>query len=308
MTSLTAPWDRKERETTVQDPRPLTVNETVQAKMELIDNHLIHKYPKRDLQFLDPIYHNQIYCLHSFIPTEGAQPDSQGVYGFIKCRGTFPNEIEADQRAEYIIRNVDSIHPIQTSWVGRPTPLVAGNFIKDVREIDIQQKAVETISKDIKKRVLKEKQERNEIAEREKYLLEMDENTEEDPFDVYLKNRVKRANLYMTYLASLEKLQKEIINPIRHVTEMIDKTDREHAEYQEEFAERYYNALQSSGLRPNKDLLYFLIHTLDVPDVEIFDVSQEPEVKFYRDENNKLSLRDYTNQDDMNRDEKDEKN
>ena len=84
------------------------------------------------------------------------------------------NASEANQRAEWLIRNVDSYHTIHTSYSGRPFPLCSDTrkFVKETNEVDIRKKTVETISEEIKSKKEEEKRNVQDIKEREKRLLE----------------------------------------------------------------------------------------------------------------------------------------
>ena len=166
MTSLTSPYDRK----------TLTDDEAKEAFKELKKT-----FPRIEQAFCDPLYSNQIYCLHSFIPSKAASPDPDGIYGMIKCRGVFPTLEEADKRAEYIIKNYDSIHRIYTSYTGRPFPLCdTSKFSEDINEIDLQKKTMDVMKEDLKKRKEEDDKEIKDMQEREKKLLEESKRNEKN--------------------------------------------------------------------------------------------------------------------------------
>ena len=162
--SLTAPWDKTGSQTVQKLSRPLSDKEAEEAVAELSDTTLIKKFPQTERFYADPIYNNQMYCLHSFVPSKNATPDEHGVFGFMKCRGAFHNIEEANDRAEWIIRNVDSYHSIQTGYSGKPFPVCHDfkEFVAETHEVDIRKKAIETLSEDIKR---KKEEERRDIAD-----------------------------------------------------------------------------------------------------------------------------------------------
>ena len=130
---------------------PLTPQQTKEAVNDLYNKNVLANYPKLQRHYADNTYKDQIYCLHSFVPSKTAVPDKDGVYGMIKFRGTFPTVDEADDRAANLIKNEDSFHTIYAGYVGKPFPLlVSSKYSKDIKEIDIRKKAVETISEDMK--------------------------------------------------------------------------------------------------------------------------------------------------------------
>lgn len=255
MTSLTAPWDRqKVHITQASKSSQMNDDEFKYAKEELYDTSFIEKFPKVDRLYADPIYNNQMYSLHSFIPSKGAQPDEHGVYGFMKFRGSFQTIEEANDRAEFIIRNVDSYHPIQTGYIGRPFPVCVDTkkFVKETKQIDIRNKAIETVSEDIKQKRLNEKKEIEDIKEREKKLLETTgEDYAPEPLEKYTTLHVKKANLVYTYLKTQEKIL-ELREHIKKAYAEIRYMDEESSEYKLQYFEKYKDARKQAGL-PEKE-------------------------------------------------------
>lgn len=242
MSSLTSPYDKKNT--------ALTESEMNQAMNYLYETDITDKFPRIEKLHADPIYLEQRYCLHSFIPSSGAFPDEDGLFGFMKCRGTFHNIEEANNRAEWIIRNCDSYHPIQTGYVGRPFPICTNTkkYVSETHEVDIRKKAVEVISEDIKQKRLKEKQEIDDIKEREKRLLdESKEDFVEDPLDAYITLQVKKANLVFTYVKTQEKLD-EIRENIKKSYKQIREMDKENHTFREQYFERYRSARAEVGM------------------------------------------------------------
>src|SRR3990170_4868194 len=99
ITSLTSPSDRGDKKYEMDMYAPfLTTQETKDAVNDLVSSENLKRYPAVDRFYKDPQYKDQVYCLHSFYPSKGATPDKDGVYGMFKCRGTFSNEMEMNQR------------------------------------------------------------------------------------------------------------------------------------------------------------------------------------------------------------------
>jgi len=244
-TSLTAPWDRSE---------PLTNAQTALAIQENLVTGITDKFPKVDRLYADPLYNNQMYCLHSFIPSKGATPDDKGVFGFMKCRGSFHSLDEANQRAEFIIRNVDSYHEIQTGYAGRPFPVCfdTKKFVQETKEIDIRKKATETISEDMKQKRLDEKKDIEEIKEREKRLLAdsdaaQKDELKQDPADEYTTLHVKKANLVFTYLETQKKME-QMKASIRSTYASIREMDAEDSELAGMYYKKYMDARREAHI------------------------------------------------------------
>ena len=78
------------------------------------------------------------------------------------------HEQEADQRAEFLIRNVDSYHQIYHTYVGRPFPMTASSkYSAETNEIDIRKEMTESISNDVKQKKQDELKTVQEIKKRE---------------------------------------------------------------------------------------------------------------------------------------------
>ena len=201
--SLTTPQDRNvdNRWKPDQSVAPLTNEQAVDAMKELYITSFVEKFPKIDRTYADPSISMQNYSLFSFIPAKGASPNEQGIFGFAKIRGTYQSEMEASQRAEYLIRNVDSYHKIFTVYTGRPFPLTeSSDYSSEVSEVDIKKDMAKNISHSIKDKKEEELREIKEIQQREKNLIEESKRQEVDPYDEYITQRVKSAQLQFTYL------------------------------------------------------------------------------------------------------------
>lgn len=257
LSALTSPYDRKYATSTVASNRhePLTQEQTNAAVAALTTT-----YPQLDRYYKDPVYANQVYCLHSFIPTKNAKPDEHGLYGFVKCRGTFSSLAEANERSEYIIRNMDSYHKIVTNHCGQPFPLCSESdkYAAEIQKVDMKKEMTKTISENVKQKRMEEKLEIEEMKEREKKLLARNKEIEdgdykEDPIEVYITNRVKLANQIWTYHTTMKKME-DLKNNIRKTKTDIDTMDRESSEYRASYYERYMEARRSSGLDQSENL------------------------------------------------------
>lgn len=267
--SLTCPSDRdliNKWKPDIQAP-PLTREETEAAVGENNKTDFVEKFRSVERTYIDPPVELQRYGLISFIPAKGATPNEKGVYGFAKLRGNYQTQIEANQRAEYIIKNVDSYNKIFHTYVGRPFPLtVSSDFSKETKEVEMKQQMKESISENVKNKRQEEKKSMDEIKEREKLLLEESKKTEEDPYELYITNKVKKAQLTWTYKEHQKKMA-EIKDILIKTRELLNELDEEHPEYKDTFFEKYIEARQSSGLteEKNKDsFIKYLCEDIDL--------------------------------------------
>jgi hypothetical protein len=127
--SLTAPADRdREKKWRPEQGAPPLTEDEVEAAISTLDNtSFTVKFSRVDRTYADPPISLQTIGLLSFTPAKGATPNDNGVFGFAKLRGNYASELEAKQRAEAIIRNVDSYHQIYHTYVGRPFPVTASS-------------------------------------------------------------------------------------------------------------------------------------------------------------------------------------
>ena len=248
--SLTSPNDRGDGKykSDVGAP-PLTNEEAESALVALSDTSFVTKFPRVERQFADPPIPLQTYGLISFVPSKGASPDKDGVYGFAKVRGNYATSQEASERAEFLIRSVDSYHKIFQAYVGRPFPItIDQKYCAKTEEIDIRQKATEVVSEDVKAKRDKEKEEIEEIKKREKQLLaESKPDYKPDPYEEYTVLRVKKAQLVWAYVQTQKKMD-DMKASIIKTRAQIEEMDTENPEYAKEYKDRYFKARREAGI------------------------------------------------------------
>jgi len=255
MDSLVAPRDKpKERPALRSSLTPLT-DEEMERALPVKSRDL--GFTQVDRKYADPPLMNQKITLVSFTPSKGARPDEDNIYGMMKVRGVFATEEEANERAEFLIRNVDSYHEIYHAFVGRPFPVTTSDgFEKELQTIDIRKKTVKLISEDILSKKSKEEKEMKEIQDREKNLLESSrkakEEEPEDPFELYIMDQVKRAQLLWTYRETKKKVD-QMKDLILSLNSTIALTESEHEDYAHRYKEKYMAARKDANLPENHD-------------------------------------------------------
>jgi hypothetical protein len=252
--SLRAPRDTEKKTYTRVVASPLTDEETAEACGEKIKDL---RFPQIDRQYADPAIPNQKIVLVSFIPAKGARPDEDNIYGMMKVRGVFATEEEANERAENLIRNHDSYHEIYHAFVGRPFPVTnADGYEHEIQKIDIRQKTVRLISEDILNKKRSEEKEMRDMQEKEKKLLgeskRAKEDIPEDPYEVYITDQVKRAQLIWTYKETMKKCD-QMKDLIRTTSDVIQTTEKENPDYVSQYKEKYMSARREAGLKDEND-------------------------------------------------------
>ena len=280
--SLTA---REDRTSSVANPwRPeqgapkLSDTEVDDALKELNNTAYVQRFPRVDRSYADPPPSNQQIGLISFTPAKGAKPNEGGVYGFAKLRGNFATAIEANQRAEYLIRNVDSYHQIYHTYVGRPFPLsVDPKFVAETEEIDIRKQVSAAVSADVKSKKQKERRDIQDIKEREEALLADSKKAQDgielddDPYEKYITLRVKKAQLIWTYLEHQKKME-EVLDILVTTRKEVEELDSEHPTFKDKYFDKYKKARESAGLPVNgagmeDNFMKYMIEDKEIPAV-----------------------------------------
>lgn len=254
--SLKAPRDRPAEQSVVRQAnhRPLSDEELGEAKKVLVRDL---RFPQIDRRYCDPALHDQKIALFSFIPSKGATPDADGFYGMAKIRGVFPNEEMANERAENLIREHDSYHEIFHTYVGRPFPVTnKSGHEHELKTIDVRNKTVRLISEDILSKKREEEKEVRDMQEREQQLLteskRAKEDLPEDPYDVYITNQVKRAQLIWTYKETMTKCD-QMKDLIRTTNRQIADAETSNPEYRDQYKEKYMKARLDAGISDKQD-------------------------------------------------------
>lgn len=285
--SLTTPDDRvRENNWRPEQGAPQLTEDEVKSAMDSLNNvAFTSKFPRVDRTYADPPPPLQTIGLLSFVPAKGAQPNANGVYGFAKLRGNYSTQQEADQRAEFLIRNVDSYHQIYHTYVGRPFPMTASSkYSAETNEIDIRKEMTESISNDVKQKKQDEAKVVQEIKDKEEALIADTKKEEVDPYDEYITLRVKKAQLSWTYLEHIKKI-KEVKDIILRTRVELEKMEADNAEYKEKYYDKYMNARKDAGFKDTKEemeanFLKFLVEDAHLPGIDetlLMEVSSNTE-------------------------------
>ena len=273
--SLTAPEDRnlENRWRPDQSSRALSEDEVNVAIQTLNNTSFTEKFPRVDRTYADPPVPMQNIGLISFIPAKGATPNKNGIYGFAKIRGSYSTEIEANQRAEFLIRNVDSYHQVYHAYVGRPFPLTeSSDYSATTSEVDIRRDTAESVSSNIKDKKMDEQRTVDEIKQREEDLLSASRNDTVDPYEEYITLRVKKAQLSWTYLEHQKKLE-EVKNIIVKTRTQISELEETNPEFVNSYYEKYMKARRDAGIVESEEdlknnFIKFLVEDVPLPGID----------------------------------------
>ena len=139
-----------------------------------------------------------------------------------------------------------------------------------------------TISKDIRKKKQEEQNTVKDMQEREKALIEESKREEVDPYEHYITQRVKKAQLSWTYLEHIKKLE-EVKKSIAKAHNEIITLEKESPEFKDSYYQKYLDARKDAGIKDNKDtknsFLRFMVEDAELPGLnlvpnEFFDLSE----------------------------------
>lgn len=281
VSSLNPPKSEEDEATMRSSMRAARRVNLTSGELDSAIESLTRSWPQIEKRYADPPIHGQQFCLFSFMPAKGAKPDENGIYGYIKVRGTFESEADADAHAEDLLNNVSAFHAIHTAFTGNPVPLVHDNddrFTLEVSNIGVRDSIKNVVKQDMmvnardhrdeQKRLLEEaKQRAQEEQEKEKRAMEGNP----DPVEKYTECRVKRANVIFSIVEMFKVLKrsKDTVNATEKIIREMDKTDPTLAQI---FLEKYNKAAEAAGVLPEKNhIIRYLAG--DIP----FDINLIPD-------------------------------
>lgn len=181
---------------------------------------LIKKVPHITRRRMDPPLINQVVGNVSFLLLDKPQ---DGVVGFFKNRGNWPNEKTAEEEAESLIMNHDSAFTIYQFPVGGWVPITTNEkYAQQTSDIDISGNIDDKMRSAQKEKKQKDQKIMREIKERMDMAVDDDcdpySNTEGIDYytmrrwgEIQLKQHIVKAQLAVQgYQRSLEKMKAEI--------------------------------------------------------------------------------------------------
>lgn len=235
--------------------KPLTDEELNRA----YSNLYIDKFIKCDRKYTDPPIRGQNYALFSFNPTNGSNPDKDGIYGFIKIRGAFNRLEEAQEKSKELIQYF-SANQIFLCEMGSPVPLQ--NKLNDKDSIiEIQHPDEEEKYKElIKEQGLKEKKEMEEVKHKAELLFQdvQKDPTDIDPLQRYIQLKYKKADLCSKYIVRKNEMAKikEVVIKVREELVNMDET---HPDLKQEYMDHYNKTCEERGINQTTDEMALII-------------------------------------------------
>jgi hypothetical protein len=208
--------------------------------------------------------------LFSFIPHSEAKPAPNGRFGYLKMRGNFGSEVDAQHFAYKLVRDYDSFHPIVHARTGVFVPISQEFSIEEVDEVKLNSDMAESISLQVDKKRKEDATKIAEIQEQTRVLREEEASTSDDPISTYIQLRVKYATLKMTYLEHQKKMN-EIIPLMLKTRDTLNAEDADFPDHRAQFFEKYMEAYKRVGLdkananEMSEAFLRFIKEDIDLP-------------------------------------------
>lgn len=247
----------------------LTEEEMKSAPSELFSPFQFRRVNRK---LIDPQYPNEPkFILFSFIKAPNATCDEDGFFGVAKIRGAFFTEQEAAERAEKLIRDVDSTNSIYTCGMGIPFPLVVKGYAKELTEIDLQKKTENAISENVRAKRLMEQKEMNEIRERQQVLMKDEGKIDSvvNPEEQYVEQRVKLAHLRYAINEHIAKLAECRILEEKVKINLKERM-KTNPEFEANYMDRYKRGRREVGISEDTDVsgfMKYMADPIDSPDI-----------------------------------------
>jgi hypothetical protein len=221
-------------------------------------------FPKINRKLVDPYRAGEpAFALFSYVKAPGATPDEKGFFGAAKIRGVFHSKEEADERAEELIRDVDSTNSIFTCLVGRPFPLIDEGCAIETNQVDLQKKTEDAIAINVREKRKKEQKEMDEIKDRQAELMrDVDPNKPIDEGETYTEQRTKLAHLrYQIGEHANKGLECEALRD--KTIKWLLEASAKNPELEAAYFERYMNSRRKAGIPENYDTVGFMRYMVD---------------------------------------------
>ncbi len=199
---------------------------------------------------------NQEYSIFTFMPSKGATPDSDGIYGFAKIRGCYPSSEEADSAAIQFVMEFDQLSDNLIIRTGTPFPITkcVGDFVneKDIVRVDVSSQYKSSFRNAALEKKKADEEAKKQIKIREDSLLSKPEDDDVDEesksLEEYSTIRSKIAyqrNMIISMRENIKNLEDRIRENHKQITEL----DKLHPEFATEFLDMIRAEEAKSGFR-----------------------------------------------------------
>ena len=227
------------------DAPPLTNDELIAAKADLVRD-----YPKISRHKVDPSTPDLAMQKIANVSYMLLKEPIDGVYGFMKVRGTWPDVETATKDDERIIKTVDSVFPIHQAWVGHWVPITNNpRYSQDQMDVKMKEQDAALRDRAAKENNAKNEQMRRELEERKEQLEDTTRDLDNDPLslDYYTKKKVSEREL-KTYIVQGNEKLKKLKKSLKKIQDDIEKINVSRPTYRDQWLDHYNKARVKAGL------------------------------------------------------------
>lgn len=238
---------------TPEEGEELSKEELKHAVSELVKRDTLYRKIERD--FIDPNIANQQIAVISFAALNEPiiKTDENGIekklYGFMKVRGVFANDLDATKFSKKLIKHFDSKNVCHHIRVGHPFPIATNLFGE--REYITVNEQLEEVEKALKLKQDEKELEEKQYFEKRKDELFKDVETPMNSVDRYIILREKYCTMGLYYeeyskqLKNIEKIGQKAYNQIREL-------ETTNPEVLMKYEEKYRETRKRCGLDKDK--------------------------------------------------------
>jgi len=194
---------------------------------------LVVKFPKVERLPIDPPIAGQQYGLFSF---KMLPKPVNGVFGFLKFRGSFANDAEWEAHAKTIIRSVDSKHHIWPYQQGRWMPITTNDdFVKEALEVGENDQFVNIFNQKETDEQKQSAKRVRDIKSREQKLIEESRRKELDKTTLeYYAQQVMKKQQLESWLEMMRKRKRDMLKALGNAKEEMTRIEALYPEYTEQ--------------------------------------------------------------------------
>ena len=214
-----------------------------------IEGQLVY-YPKVVRSQIDePINNQTVGCVSYMLFDEPKElRNGSKVYGFLKLRGNWSTQEQAEAQASKIIREMDSKNKIRLAPIGHWLPITEEDaFCKEQVDVKTKEDEIALRDKAVREKIAKQKKIMREIREREEELKSGDIYDDPTSLTYYSMRRVTEMKL----VESRDKI-KEQLNSIQgtlnKVRQELKQLELKSPEYKDQWIDRYNEERKKGGL------------------------------------------------------------
>lgn len=212
--------------------------------------NLVNVFPRIVRSKFDPPIMGQQVANVSFMLFDEVR---NGIAGFLKVRGAWPDIDMATARASDLVREIDSVNMVHIIPVGVWVPITERKeFSQDHLDVSTEDKVVQLNDAAAKKKRNEEQRIVDELREAEQQVKEESlKPIDKDSLDYYTTKRVSQKEMNYHIKQGEEKLR-SYKKTLDELNKEIHSLNRKHPEYRDKWVDNYNDARRKAGIHDYK--------------------------------------------------------